>query len=785
MHQIVARTAIYVSKHGAQSEIVLRVKQGDNPTFGFLMPDHHLHSYFRFLVDHLEVLHSDAEEKPQIDKISDTEPGGGGGALSLLGSLYGFGEDDDGAAEYALTSEEKVSDGAISSSAAVSHMSEKTVSPKSISNDAVSNHPVNSQDKVPAKPKDKVFVVKRNSFTSGLKAGSGSGIRKEVESIGSPSATAEKSRPSSMAPASMIEPPSEMKKMIAKIVEFIMKNGKQFEAVLIEQDSEHGRFPFLLPSSQYYQYYLKVLQEVQKSKVSGRASFNGKDGLGLHGSSKKTIVSKGSGSSSLESAECDIPFDSDRKEKFKMVIGKSKNDCLDPPSKASQQQSEVGVDAAAAAAILQAATRGIRTPNFDFLSRSSLNRKDNSSEGGHVSSLGSLPSSQPQGVAQNSDQNGVRCFVPIVKEIAKTAALEAAGEADSLEAHLTREQKLKAERLRRAKMFVAMIKSGSATQIKPESSLGTSIEPCHVGGADAEDNCAAKERWEGSSAPLEIDATENIESSANKFSTDEYNERKARRKYRSNSSKHEAAKDDTDDEEDEVVHKHSRKKHRKEEKGVDEREIKHLRKKHTHRSSDYVSDHEGHYEKYHRYSRNHHRSRKSSHDEDEKDEAEHDGERDHKYSRKHHRSYKSSNDEDEEEHEDRRSRKKHRSRHSSHHSRDSHGHKHRKRHASSKDKESRRRNRHNVTSDEENVHCIGSDELNGKVPRSEREDLEEGEISTKVSDQSRGSAGGAHREPSVDVSSSFQDRSLSQPSEPIEVSNDLRAKIRAMLLETL
>lgn len=583
-----------------------------------------------------------------------------------------------------------------------------------------------------------------------------------------------------------------------------------------------------LPSLMFFCHFLQ-------SKVSGRASLNEKDGLGLHGSSKKTIVSKGSDSSTLESAECEIPFDSDRKEKFKMVIGKSKSDGLDPPAKASQQQSEVGVDAAAAAAILQAATRGIRTPNLDFLSRSSLNRKDNSS--GHVSSLGIHPLSQPQSVTQKSDQNGSRCSVPVVKENAKTAALEATGEADSLESHLIREKKLKAERLRRAKMFVAMIKSGSAAQIKPESSGGTSLEPCHAGGADAENNrpVAAKERA-GSSAPLEIDATENIESSANKFSTEEYNERKARRKYRSNSGKHEAAKDDIDDEEDEAVHKQSRKKHRKEEKGVDDRDIKHSRKRHTGRASeDYVSEQEVHFEKYHRYSRKHHRSRKSSHDTDEKDEVEyederdhkysrkhhrsykssndedederkhhrsrrsshdgdekdeveHDDERDHRYSRKHHRSYKSSNDEEEEEHEDRRSRKKHRSHQSSHRSRhhssrDSHGHKHRKRHhTSSKDKESRRRDRHKITSEEE----IGSDGFNGKVPRSEREDLEEGEISAKVSDQSRESAGGAHREPSVDVSSSFQDqRSSFQPLEPTEVSNDLRAKIRAMLLETL
>jgi hypothetical protein len=56
VHQIIARTALFVSEHGGQSEIVLRVKQGSNPTFGFLMPDHHLHSYFRYIVDHPQLL---------------------------------------------------------------------------------------------------------------------------------------------------------------------------------------------------------------------------------------------------------------------------------------------------------------------------------------------------------------------------------------------------------------------------------------------------------------------------------------------------------------------------------------------------------------------------------------------------------------------------------------------------------------------------------------------------------------------------------------------------------
>jgi hypothetical protein len=70
----------------------------------------------------------------------------------------------------------------------------------------------------------------------------------------------------------------------------------------------------------------------------------------------------------------------------------------------------------------------------------------------------------------------------------------------------------------------------------------------------------------------------------------------------------------------------------------------------------------------------------------------------------------------------------------------------------------------------------------------EREaDLEEGEILRK-SDQLKASGGGdgVSREASLDLSKSYNDvRSSSRPSETTEVSDDLRAKIQAMLMATL
>lgn len=249
IHQIIARTAIFVSKHGGQSEIILRVKQGDNPTFGFLMPDHHLHAYFRYLVEHPELLHSEIDEKSQDERKKaggeHNNSNGVGGALSLLGSVYGSGEDEDG-------------DDAVNPS--FSHDAKKVESMENAAKDeSISRKPILSN-------KEKVPAVKKNSSIIASKPKSVKGIKKEDNS-GLFSAAEEKSKNYDIGATSkslISEPPPELKRLIDKLVEFIMRNGKQFEATLIEQDSKHERFPFLLPSNQYHPCYLKSLQTAQE-----------------------------------------------------------------------------------------------------------------------------------------------------------------------------------------------------------------------------------------------------------------------------------------------------------------------------------------------------------------------------------------------------------------------------------------------------------------------------------------------------------------------------------------
>lgn len=482
-----------------------------------------------------------------------------------------------------------------------------------------------------------------------------------------------------------------------------------------------------------------------QSKLPGKGSVSEKhDSMG-YGVDKKTALSKESDTLSGGSAGHDIPYNYDRKEKFKMVLGKSKNDVQDPPSKAAEPQ----IDAASTAAILQAATRGIKNPSFDFFPKTSSNGigQGPSTEDGHTSSFGSLLSSQPpSSISKPEEKEDLSVSVPVAKAIAETAAIAAASEADSSEACLTREQKLKAERLKRAKMFAVMIKGGAAP-LKTEPSRGLSAEPLGSGisgsGADVE-NFVGKER-EGSSVPMDVDSPDMSEKPENKISVDEYNERRSKRSYRSRSKRHEEEEEgkveegggEEEEEEDKRSHKHSRKKHRS------HRSSHHSRDRHKHRkrhSPSEVSD-SRHQHKYyddsfddeHRHSRRRHKHDTPSDDE-------------HRHSRHRHR-YDSSSD-DEHRH-SRRQRK--------HHSSDN-GHEHRSRSAKS-----------------------------GKSQSEKEVDLEEGEILTR-SDQSKASQGdGASREASVELSKSYQDGRppSQQPSETTEVSDDLRAKIRAMLMATL
>lgn len=244
------------------------MKQGDNPTFGFLMPDHHLHPYFRFLVDHQDLLQSKDNGQSDNEKTSTTENTAVAGALSLLGSMYGTGEDEDGGGEHVSSSGGYESRNTVDIDATSSLAAGKAVLPAG-KDESVSRNSLPSKEDAPAQ--------KRSSLSNALKAERTSSMGKG-ESLGSLTAVPDKFRASSLPPIPkteqmVLDPPSDMKRLVDKIVEFIIKNGRQFEAVLMEQDRGHGRFPFLLPSNIFHPYYIKVLQQAQEVLSSQHSDY--------------------------------------------------------------------------------------------------------------------------------------------------------------------------------------------------------------------------------------------------------------------------------------------------------------------------------------------------------------------------------------------------------------------------------------------------------------------------------------------------------------------------------
>ncbi|KFK27111.1 hypothetical protein AALP_AA8G335800 [Arabis alpina] len=707
LHQIIARTSSFVSKHGGQSEIVLRVKQGGNPTFGFLMPDHHLHPYFRFLVEHQELLigKSCVEDKKEEGEKD-------GGALSLLGSVYGTVEDEDtieeSSAKDSKTNESaEGDDGVMVADSSVPDGSKRTAR-IATERDVASKSSLKSNDKASLVRKypsvSSVNVVERKQINA---------EDHDTEKL----LTSDKLQSSAM-PAQpklepqIVEPPIEMKKAIDKIVDFIQKNGKELEPTLAAQDVKYGMFPFLHPASLYHAYYRKVLQEAEELKSSDKGDITKMKEMKLEKMSTAVKDHEPAFGSVL-------PDDFAKKEKLKMVSDKPKIESHKEPFKPVEPQMRITVDVNTAAAILQAARRGIRNPQLGILSGKPLDETSFS-----LGNDGSNTSSKSTG------------------QLISGSAV--ASEADSSEAGLSKEQKLKAERLKRAKMFVAMIKPGAqpAQQAEPLRSL--SVEPLDSRISGLGSN-AAKER-EGSSIPFEAET---------KQADDGNIERRSKRNYRSKSERDEHYKMDEEEEEED-----------EESSMEDVTEETKTEKKHSSRNQHDKHKHKTRHSSKDRYSRDKHKHESSS-DDDYHSRSRHRHE--HRKSSDRHELYNSSDNE-----------REHRHRSNKHtkdvdYSKDKRSHHHRSRtHLDSSDDDHHRHHRHRSSrrkredsSDVEHGHRHRSSKRMKKDKNTEEEET------ISKSDQS-------------DLKAASEDNNIPySQNEPTQVSDELRAKIRAMLADTL
>uniref|UniRef100_A0ACD5VU18 Uncharacterized protein n=1 Tax=Avena sativa TaxID=4498 RepID=A0ACD5VU18_AVESA len=625
VHQIIARTALFVSEHGGQSEIVLRVKQGSNPTFGFLMPDHHLHSYFRHIVAHPHLLKdgSDAgtSEGNKTIMSQSGHAASSNGALSLLGAVYESGDEDDDVLPASSKSTDPGNDLVLHEKVhkdSASHIHDKEVKKEQTVAEEAS-----------IAVKDKPFFTKNPAITGNIIIAA---HREKVKGSLMALTTSTKSENTKLSVSDteevILEPPSFMKGTVEKIVEFIIRNGKEFEEKLIAQDRMTGRFAFLLPNNPYHSYYLKVLQETQESKSRGgsserkdrrssserrdrssserrdrRSSSERKDRRSSSehkdsGHEKEVTKSKGRGSANKDSSASDIssaePSETqlNEKGKFHLVTGGVKKE---PPRKVTADE---------AAAIVMAATRGLGPMNSQsntLKDTGDIRRiQDPRAMSQPVSNSGADTSLTSSGQLKK-EAIGIIDDDWIANTIAKAVAVAASKEADSSEASMTNEQKMKAERLRRARMFTAIIKSGgSKSDLVTSDPVNESamVSPADLDLPRPDREPLATER-EGSSAPFEREGSNMMK--RDKDSDDEQNKA---RKYR----KHHPEPDEDKDDLEEESHKHSRKRHRS------ERSRGHSKDAHKHKHMQHSMDREYRHRRHsHSSSEDERRSSKSRH----------------------------------------------------------------------------------------------------------------------------------------------------------------------------
>ncbi|XP_072755114.1 splicing factor, suppressor of white-apricot homolog isoform X2 [Anoplolepis gracilipes] len=70
---IITKTALFISQHGSQLEILIKTKQANNPQFAFLSIDEPLHQYYKFLLDAIKNGKYNPEKQPEKEETESEE----------------------------------------------------------------------------------------------------------------------------------------------------------------------------------------------------------------------------------------------------------------------------------------------------------------------------------------------------------------------------------------------------------------------------------------------------------------------------------------------------------------------------------------------------------------------------------------------------------------------------------------------------------------------------------------------------------------------------------------
>ncbi|XP_064646531.1 splicing factor, suppressor of white-apricot homolog [Lineus longissimus] len=284
LNSIIEKTALFVSQHGPQMEIVIKTKQKDNTNFHFLDMDHSLNAYYKKLV----TLMKSGKYRPKPPEVKPRK------RTRTCSSQESDDDDDDGSYLHpSLMAKPKVDPNA-----------REAVSP---SRYQLSSEQV--QDTAYAKLLNKINLLDsgRNSPQNNVRstdspAPSGSGA--EVDTItvakdgqpappGTETTVLPEELRNEMAqnggllaalvpPGNIIPPPPDLQPIIDKMAEYVARNGTDFESTV--RNKRDMRFEFLTEGHVFFTYYTfkktiferemareKLLKEKEKEKSEAEA----------------------------------------------------------------------------------------------------------------------------------------------------------------------------------------------------------------------------------------------------------------------------------------------------------------------------------------------------------------------------------------------------------------------------------------------------------------------------------------------------------------------------------
>ncbi|RZF48483.1 hypothetical protein LSTR_LSTR007761 [Laodelphax striatellus] len=312
LNAIIEKTAMFIDRQGSQMEIVLKLKQSNNPQFNFLSLNSPLHPYYRFLLSAIKT----GRYRPVIPSYTGVESGNdqentqlnSGGSYYLHGSLAGTSSSNNvdvapviptinyktsadcaysmlvnrikgnqskfsGATETGSAREESNSNSYDGVAVTNEELVGKSVPPQDLEEDSKGSLSPVSRPSRPPKRRRSTRQQGACAYYDPIEQENeypiveGPALEEETVMYCEPPPV----QPEITVPVPEVvtvptqpvidTPPADLQLIIDKMASYVAKNGRDFESIV--RSKGDPRFHFLNPTNQFYPYYLKQVERYE------------------------------------------------------------------------------------------------------------------------------------------------------------------------------------------------------------------------------------------------------------------------------------------------------------------------------------------------------------------------------------------------------------------------------------------------------------------------------------------------------------------------------------------